>query len=71
MRAIIYTVKGETPRRERGKCRKEKSMEEEMNTSEKIEELAKEVQTYKILEILKECKTIEEAVEKVKALLNR
>lgn len=46
-------------------------MEEEMNTSEKIEELAKEVQTYKILEILKECKTIEEAVEKVKALLNR
>ena len=46
-------------------------MDEEMNTSEKIEELARENQTYKILEILKDCKTIEEAVEKVKALLNK
>lgn len=46
-------------------------MDEEMNSGEKIEELARENQTYKILEILERCKTIEEAKEKVKALLNK
>ncbi len=48
-------------------------MEDEMNTSEMIRMLAEENQTRKILEILNECKangkTLEEAVEKVKALL--
>ena len=45
-------------------------MDEEMNSSEVIKELAKDNRTWEILEILKECKTVEEAIEKVKALLN-
>ena len=68
---IIYTVKGGTPRRVRGRCRKEKNMIDEMNACEMIKELAEENQTRKILEILEGCKTLEEAVEKVKALLNK
>lgn len=46
-------------------------MEDEMNTSEKIEELAKETRTWEILEILRECTTLQEAEEKVKALLKK
>ena len=46
-------------------------MDEEMNISEMLRELAEENQTRKILEIVKECKDIEEAVEKIKALLNK
>lgn len=42
-----------------------------MNTGEMLRELAEENQTRKILEILKECKTLEEAEEKVRALLNK
>jgi len=51
--------------------RKEKKMNEEMNTSELLKEVAEENQTRKILEILNECKDLEEAKEKVKALLNK
>lgn len=46
-------------------------MDEEMNISEMLRELAEENQTRKILEIVKECKDIEEAVEKIKSLLNK
>lgn len=46
-------------------------MIDEMNACEMIKELAEENQTRKILEILEGCKTLEEAVEKVKALLNK
>lgn len=46
-------------------------MEEEMNVGELLKEVAEENQTRKILEILNECKDIEEAREKVKALLNK
>lgn len=46
-------------------------MDEEMNASELVRELAEENQTRKILEILNECKDIEEAKKKVKALLNK
>ncbi|MCC8101412.1 MAG: protein phosphatase [Lachnospiraceae bacterium] len=46
-------------------------MEEDMNVSEMIRELAEENQTRKILEILNDCKDVEEAKEKVKALLNK
>ena len=46
-------------------------MGEEMNTSEKIEELAKEARTWEILEIVRNCKTVEEVEEKVKALLKK
>lgn len=46
-------------------------MDEEMNTSEKIEELAKEARTWEILEIVRNCKTVEEVEEKVKALLKK
>jgi DNA-binding transcriptional regulator GbsR (MarR family) len=46
-------------------------MDEEMNLSEMLRELAEENQTRKILEILNTCKDLEEAKEKVKALLNK
>lgn len=46
-------------------------MEEEINAGVKIEELAKEVRTWEILEIFGECKTLEEAEDKVKALLKK
>ena len=40
-----------------------------MNTSELLKEVTEENQTRKILEILNNCKDLEEAKEKVKALL--
>jgi len=46
-------------------------MEDEMNSGEQLRELAEENQTRKILDIIRECKTLEEAVEKVRALLNK
>ena len=46
-------------------------MEEEMNVGELLKETAEENQTRKILEILNECKNLEEAKEKVKALLRK
>lgn len=46
-------------------------MEEDMNLSELLKELAEENQTRKILEILNESKDLEEAKEKVKALLKK
>ena len=46
-------------------------MEEEMNVGELLKETAEENQTRKILEILNECEDLQEAKEKVKALLNK
>lgn len=46
-------------------------MDEEMNTGEMLRELAEENQTRKILEILNVCDTLEDAKEKVRALLNK
>ena len=46
-------------------------MDEEMNLGELLKETAEENQTRKILEILNECKDLEEAKEKIKALLNK
>lgn len=46
-------------------------MNEEMNTGELLVQMTEENQTRKILEILNECKDLEEAKEKVKALLNK
>ena len=46
-------------------------MNDEMNVGELVKEVAEENQTRKILEILNECKDLEEAKEKVKALLNK
>ena len=46
-------------------------MEEDMNVGELLKEMAEENQTRKILEILNECKDLDEAKEKVKALLNK
>jgi hypothetical protein len=44
----------------------------EMNTmpgnAERIEKLARELQTLRILEMLKDCESLEEAIEKLKAL---
>ena len=50
---------------------KENIMDEEMNANEMIKELSEENQTRKILGILSECETLEEAKEKVKALLTK
>ena len=44
-------------------------MYEDMNASEIIKQLSEENQTRKILEILNESKDLEEAKEKIKALL--
>ena len=46
-------------------------MEEDMSLGEQLRDLAEENQTRKILEILNTCETLEEAKEKVKALLNK
>jgi hypothetical protein len=46
-------------------------MNEEMNVGELLKEIAEENQTRKILEILNECKYLDEAKEKVRALLNK
>lgn len=46
-------------------------MDEEMNTAELLAKEAKENRTREILDILKDCKNLEEAIEKIKALLNR
>lgn len=46
-------------------------MNEEMNTGEMLRELAEENQTRKILDLINDCKTIEEAKEKIRALLNK
>ena len=46
-------------------------MDEEMNASELIKELAEENQTRKILAILSESKDLEEGKKKVEALLNK
>lgn len=46
-------------------------MNEEMNVGELLKETAEENQTRKILEIMNECKDLEEAKEKVRALLKK
>ena len=46
-------------------------MNEEMNVSELLVQITEENQTRKILEILNECGSIEEAREKVIELLNK
>jgi len=46
-------------------------MDEEMNVGELLMKEAKENRTREILEILKESKNLQEAIEKTKALLNR
>lgn len=50
---------------------KGEKMDEEMNVGELLKETAEENQTRKILDILNECKDIEEAKEKVRALLKK
>jgi len=54
-----------------GKGRKGEQMEEDMNASELLMHVTEENQTRKILEILNECKDLEEAKERVKSLLNK
>ena len=46
-------------------------MNEDMTTSELLVEMTEENQTRKILEILNESKDLDEAKDKVKALLNK
>ncbi len=54
-----------------GKSWKGEKMDEEMNVGELLKETAEENQTRKILEILNECKDLEEAKAKIKALLKK
>lgn len=46
-------------------------MDEEMNTAEILKEVTEENQTRKILAILEECETLDEAKKKIKALLDK
>lgn len=46
-------------------------MDEDMNTGELLVEVTEENQTRKILEIMNECKDLEEAKKKVKELLKK
>lgn len=46
-------------------------MDEQMNVGEMLREVTEENQTRKILEIMRESKDLDEAIEKVKALLNK
>ena len=45
--------------------------QDEMNLAELLKQTAEENQTRKILEILSECKDLDEVKEKIKALLNK
>lgn len=54
-----------------GQDGKGENMDEEMNLGELLKETAEENQTRKILEILNGCKDLEEAKEKIKALLDK
>lgn len=45
--------------------------QDDMNLAELLKETAEENQTRKILEILEECEDLKEAIEKVKALLEK
>lgn len=45
--------------------------QDEMNLAELLKQTAEENQTRKILEILSECKDLDEAKEKIKTLLNK
>ena len=69
---IINLQSRETKTSKVASARKEKKMDEEMSgVAELLVEKAEENQTRKILEILNTCENIEEAKEKVKALLNK
>jgi hypothetical protein len=46
-------------------------MDDDMNVAELLRQTAEENQTRKILEILTQCQTLDEAREKVRALLNK
>lgn len=46
-------------------------MNEDMNTVEALIKMTEENNTRKILEIVKECESVEEAVQKIKDLLNK
>ena len=46
-------------------------MDEEMNIGEMLKEVAEENQTRKILEILEKSNNLEEAIKKVRALLDK
>ena len=54
-----------------GKCQKGKSMDEEMNAAEIAVKLAEQNQTRKIIDLSRECKTVEEALQKIRALLDQ
>ena len=64
------TVKGINLTSKTASVRKGIQMEE-MQMAELLKEVTEENQTRKILEILNNCKDIEEAKEKIKALLNK
>ena len=46
-------------------------MDENMNTCEMLREVIEENQTRKIIDIMRDCKDLAEAMEKVRALLNK
>lgn len=68
--AICNIIKVSRERQIYGQAQKGELMEDEMNMAEMFKAVTEENQTRKILEILNESKDLDEAKEKVKALLN-
>lgn len=67
----IIKVREYTKPNKLASSRKENAMDEMSNVGELLVKETQENQTRKILEILNESKSLEEAKEKVKALLNK
>lgn len=67
---IINTVIGK-PITITGQDEEGVKMEEDMNVGEILKETAEENQTRKILDILNQCKDLEEAIAKIRALLEK
>lgn len=75
MHAVKYnsiTVKEQLAGTEFGRQgQKGENMDEEMNAVEIAVKLAEQNQTRKIIDLIRECKTVEEALQKIRALLDQ
>ena len=67
----VYYNQGEGVKPKTKTARERRKSMEDMNTAELLKETAEENQTRKILGIMKESQTLEEAIQKTEALLNK
>ena len=71
---LLYVImlsrgEGNGPKPKGGKTRKEKKMDEMANQTEEFVKQVEEKMVYKILDVIRNCKSAEEAEEKIRALL--